>query len=94
MIDLGGVHQALTGSVNLDTLGLTEGNEYNFDFFFAQRNTFQSHFRIDTSIALGDNNPEPPPPPPTGIPLPSAVIPGFLLLGGLTGARRLAARRR
>jgi fibro-slime domain-containing protein len=60
VIDLGGVHKELTGTVNLDTLGLTDGNDYKFDFFFAERNTFESHFRIDTSIALG----EPPPPPP------------------------------
>ena len=91
VIDLGGVHQALTGSVNLDTLGLTDGNTYNFDFFFAERNTFQSHFRIDTSIELGDvvN-----PPPPTGIPLPAAAYPGFLLLVGLAGTREIARKRK
>ena len=58
VIDLGGVHGALTGSVNLDTLGLTLGNTYDFDFFFAERHTSQSNMRIDTTIAL-NQVPEP-----------------------------------
>jgi len=51
-IDLGGVHGALSQSVNLDTLGLTLGNDYDFDLFFAERHTTESNFRIDTSILL------------------------------------------
>jgi fibro-slime domain-containing protein len=58
VIDLGGVHGALTGSVNLDTLGLTLGNTYDFDFFFAERHTSQSNMSIQTSIAL-NQVPEP-----------------------------------
>lgn len=50
VIDLGGVHGAASDSVNLDTLGLTAGNDYSFDLFFAERHTTQSNLRIDTSI--------------------------------------------
>ena len=52
VVDLGGVHGAVGGSVNLDSLGLTAGNNYDFDLFFAERHTTQSNFRIDTSIEL------------------------------------------
>jgi len=57
-VDLGGVHGAVTGYVELDTLGLTLGEIYDFDLFFAERHTTESKFRIDTSIAL---NPVPEP---------------------------------
>jgi fibro-slime domain-containing protein len=50
VIDLGGVHAAETAAVNLDTLGLTTGNNYALDVFFAERHTVASSFRIDTSI--------------------------------------------
>ncbi len=52
VIDIGGVHPAASASVDLDTLGLTVGNTYDFDLFFAERHTTQSNFKIDTSIAL------------------------------------------
>ncbi len=52
VVDLGGVHPAQSGGVNLDTLGLTVGNTYGFDLFFAERHQTQSNFRIDTSIEL------------------------------------------
>ncbi len=52
VVDLGGVHGAASGSVNLDTLGLTPGNTYKFDFFFAERHTTDSNFRLQTSIGL------------------------------------------
>lgn len=58
VIDLGGIHGAASGSVNLDTLGLTAGNAYNFDFFFAERHTSESNLQIQTSIAL-QSVPEP-----------------------------------
>jgi fibro-slime domain-containing protein len=50
VVDLGGIHNAETGTVNLDTLGLTVGEEYMLDFFFAERHVIESHFRIDTTI--------------------------------------------
>jgi fibro-slime domain-containing protein len=49
-LDLGGVHPEESGTINLDTLGLTEGQTYDLDVFFAERHTVGSDFRIDTSI--------------------------------------------
>jgi fibro-slime domain-containing protein len=57
VIDLGGIHAAENGSVNLDTLGLTAGNSYAFDFFFAERHTTESNLKIQTSIVF--QTPEP-----------------------------------
>ena len=55
-IDLGGVHGALTRAVDLDavagSLGITVGNTYDFDLFFAERHTSASNFRIETSLVL------------------------------------------
>lgn len=77
VIDLGGVHQALDASVNLDDvateLGLEIGETYSFDLFYAERNTVASNFNAETSIVL--------------IPSPG----GLGVLGGLallTGVRR------
>ena len=52
VIDLGGVHSAESGDVALNTLGLNVGQNYDFDFFFAERHTTQSNMTITTSIAL------------------------------------------
>jgi len=71
VIDLGGVHGAASASLDLDTLGLTIGNTYDFDLFFAERHTTESNFRIDTSIELW---------PP--VPAPGTI---FLLGSGLLG---------
>ena len=49
-LDLGGLHGELTGTVDLDTLGLVEGMTYSMDLFHAERRHDGSHFRIDTSI--------------------------------------------
>jgi fibro-slime domain-containing protein len=53
-IDLGGVHGAMSGSVDLDAnaafLGIVAGNVYPLDFFFAERHLVESNFRIDTTI--------------------------------------------
>ena len=79
VIDLGGVHGSATQSVDLDTLGLTVGNDYDFDLFFAERHMTQSNFSIETSILLESHQ---------VIPEPST----FVLLGlGLTA---LGYRRR
>jgi fibro-slime domain-containing protein len=62
VVDLGGVHGAQSGSVDLTSLGLAVGNTYDFDLFFAERHTTQSTFNMETSIAL---NPNPVPEPAT-----------------------------
>ncbi|GEM_PF-994103 len=54
VVDLGGVHNAAEGSVALDTLGLTPGKTYPFDFFFCERHTITSHMKISTSLNLRD----------------------------------------
>lgn len=52
VIDLGGVHSADSATVDLSTLGLTAGQNYNLDVFFAERHTGASSFRMDTTLAL------------------------------------------
>lgn len=53
-IDLGGVHVPLTRTIDMDAvaadLGLEIGETYPLDFFFAERHTTLSNFRIETSI--------------------------------------------
>ncbi len=54
VIDLGGLHPALSKSVRLDNvaknIGLEIGEKYNMDIFHAERHTDKSTFRIDTTI--------------------------------------------
>ena len=45
-LDLGGVHSTESGSVELDTLGLTPGGVFPLDVFFAERHTDGSTFRL------------------------------------------------
>jgi len=71
VIDLGGVHGAQSASVNLDTLGLTTGENYAFDLFFAERHTTASNFFATTNIELAP------------VPVPGAVLLGLL---GLSAA--------
>lgn len=52
VVDLGGLHEAAEGSVDLDDLKLTAGETYNFKLFFAERKCCNSNFRIVTSINL------------------------------------------
>jgi fibro-slime domain-containing protein len=55
VVDIGGVHSKSPGSVNLDSLGLTKGNSYPFDFFYAERHTVSSDMEMTTSIQLSNN---------------------------------------
>jgi fibro-slime domain-containing protein/MYXO-CTERM domain-containing protein len=82
VVDLGGVHGEVSGDIDLDTLGLTAGEDYPFDLFFAERHTSASNFKVQTAIQL---RPEPTPTPDTG---------STLLLAGLgLGLLGLARRR-
>lgn len=54
VIDLGGVHGANEQYVDIDRLGLVDGETYDLDFFFAERHRTQSNFRIVTSLVLDD----------------------------------------
>ncbi len=55
VIDLGGVHGPMEQTIDLDafaaTAGITPGGVYPLDFFFAERHTSESNFRIETTIA-------------------------------------------
>jgi fibro-slime domain-containing protein len=57
-VDLGGLHEARMGMVDLDqsagTLGITKGNVYAFDLFHAERHTVGSHFHADTTLTFVD----------------------------------------
>ena len=52
VIDLGGVHGAIEQTVDLDRLGLEDGEDYSLSFFFAERHRTQSNFRITTNLKL------------------------------------------
>lgn len=55
-IDMGGIHRYKERTVELDNIasshGLTIGNEYWFDFFFAERHKTESHCRITTNMDI------------------------------------------
>jgi fibro-slime domain-containing protein len=55
-LDLGGLHEALPGTVNLDAqkdrLKISAGNYYNFDFFFCERQTSESDMKVTTNIDI------------------------------------------
>lgn len=55
-VDIGGVHGQKSASVNLDdqavALGLEPAETYTLDFFFAERHTTESNFRIETTMQL------------------------------------------
>ncbi|MCL2207436.1 MAG: fibro-slime domain-containing protein [Fibromonadales bacterium] len=59
-LDLGGVHSAVPGYIKLDTISvpeaLVEGNKYNFDMFFCERNQNQSNVRMTTNMYFAQKN--------------------------------------
>jgi len=53
VVDIGGVHAAVSQTIDLDRLNwLVSGNRYSLKLFFAERHTTQSNVRIDTTINL------------------------------------------
>lgn len=53
VVDLGGVHAAISQSIDLDRLEwLESGRMYTLKVFHAERHTTQSNFRIDTTLQL------------------------------------------
>lgn len=53
VIDIGGIHSAVSQTIDLDRCTwLEDGRRYSLKFFFAERHRTQSNFRIDTSISL------------------------------------------
>lgn len=59
VVDIGGQHGQASGSVNLDTIGqndptqkLVPGQTYPFHIFYAERHTYESNFKMETSIDL------------------------------------------
>ena len=52
VVDIGGCHNPEEGAVDLDTMGLVEGQEYPFHIFFSERNATGSNFKMRTSINL------------------------------------------
>jgi len=52
VVDIGGQHHKTEATVNLDTLGLVEGEIYPFHIFYAERMRTQSNFKMRTSIDL------------------------------------------
>ena len=61
VVDIGGVHGAVSQSIELDRLGwLQDGREYQLKFFFAERHRTASNFRIDTTMVLRSIEPPAP----------------------------------
>ncbi|MDR2583626.1 MAG: fibro-slime domain-containing protein [Fibromonadaceae bacterium] len=52
VIDLGGAHLAAPDHVDLNTLGLEEGEEYPIDIFFCDQRTVNSNVRISTNMYI------------------------------------------
>jgi len=52
VVDIGGVHGPSAGSIALDSLGLTKGQTYNFDFFSCERHVTGSTVKFSTTVKL------------------------------------------
>jgi len=56
VIDLGGAHLAAPDHVELKTLGLTEGEDYDIDIFFCDQRTVNSNVRISTNMYIAQKS--------------------------------------
>jgi fibro-slime domain-containing protein len=63
-LDLGGLHPATSGTIDLDAdatkLGITKGSTYPLELFHAERHTNASHFRVDSTLTFVDCGTVPP----------------------------------
>jgi fibro-slime domain-containing protein len=55
-LDLGGVKPGTPQRIDLDRLGLVDGKEYSFKFFYAQRQKSSAVFRMRTNIPLASTD--------------------------------------
>ena len=53
-IDLGGLHNAITGTIDIDAFaaenGLVPNEKYMMDMFHAERHSYESNFHVETTI--------------------------------------------
>jgi len=71
VVDLGGVHPELSGSVIVDTVGgLTTGSSYVMKIFHTERQPVDSNFNFRTTLGLDDNCATESPQLPTPLPAP------------------------
>ncbi len=60
-IDLGGLHDALSDTLNVDArateLGLVKGQKYPLDLFHAERHSTGSHFKVQSSLNFTNCDP-------------------------------------
>ncbi|MCH7546468.1 MAG: fibro-slime domain-containing protein [Planctomycetes bacterium] len=52
VIDLGGIHNSLEQTIDLDRLCMLDGEDANISLFYAQRNVLSPHFSISTNVEL------------------------------------------
>jgi fibro-slime domain-containing protein len=58
VIDIGGIHNAIEQTIDMDRLAwLEDGETYKLRFFFAERNLIASNFRLETNIELHTGKP-------------------------------------
>ena len=56
-MDLGGIHEAIDGHIDLDNIpGLVNGSAYTLDVFYAERHSAESHIWITTNIISAPSN--------------------------------------
>lgn len=58
VLDLGGVHPIVTGSIAMDNVGLLAGMHYRMDIFHAERQPYASNFGFTTTLTVADCIPE------------------------------------
>lgn len=58
VVDLGGTHALISKQLALDDLGLTAGQTYPLDFFYAERQGGNSALVFNTNLVLTDAHPE------------------------------------